>query len=544
MITIPGVQLIDREAFIDVRGRFVEVFRASELPEQFVQANHSKSVKGVLRGLHYHRHQSDLWYLVSGKVQVVLADLRVRGGVPEVANFELDGDNPVALYIPPGVAHGFAALTDVDLLYWVTTEYDPADEHGIAWDDPTLDVPWKVTDPHLSDRDVSNPPFLWDDIPTYEDKGDPLKVPYAPVRHQAFGEEEIRAVVDALRDGWLGVGPKVGEFESAIAEHFGKTYGVMVNSGSSANILAAEEIPEGARIATPALTFTTTLAYLIGKDIELVDVEEATYQIDFSKIEQEPDVLFVPNLLGNIPDWSTAPPARIFEDSCDTITDAGKGLSDIATTSFYASHIITACGGGGMLLTDDLGIAERARSKRAWGRPTVDESDMDGRLGDVDGVIYDKRFTYDWLGYNFQPIELEAAFGLVQLEKLDNFIQIRNAHFDRLHAFFQRYEDRFILPITRPGANWLAFPVTIREGIDRTDMVRHLEAKGVQTRPIFSGNITRQPAYAKILGKQPFPVADKVMRDGLLLGAHHGLKESHLDYLEETLAAYLEGARS
>lgn len=313
----------------------------------------------------------------------------------------------------------------------------------------------------------------------------------------------------------------------------------MVNSGSSANLIASQELSESVRVATPALTFPTTLAYLLDRNLELVDVEEGTYQIDFDKIESEPDALFIPNLLGNIPDWDSGPNVTLIEDSCDTITDVGGQRSIISTTSFYASHIVTACGGGGMLMTDDNAIADRARSKRAWGRPMVEESDLDGRFIEVDGIVYDARFTYDNLGYNFQPLEIQAAFGLVQLDRFPSFKSKRDANFDRLYRFFSRWEDLFILPRTRKGANWLAFPITIREGIDRSKFARYLEEMGIQTRPIFAGNITRHPYYMKVIGKKPFPVADKIMQDGLLLGAHHGLDDEHLSYMEETIERYI-----
>ncbi|MCA1706780.1 MAG: DegT/DnrJ/EryC1/StrS family aminotransferase [Actinobacteria bacterium] len=345
-----------------------------------------------------------------------------------------------------------------------------------------------------------------------------------------------------MEQGWLGVGPRVAEFEEGIARVFGKRHGAMVNSGSSANILAAEEIPPDATIATPALTFTTTLAYIKDRAL-LCDVEEGTYQIDFSKIEREPDALFVPNLLGNIPDWSNAPKVFTIEDSCDTVTNAGVGTSQIATTSFYASHVLTAAGGGGMLLTDDDDIAARARSKRAWGRPVVEETDLDGRfrvLSDEDPIVYDSRFIYDHVGYNFQPVEIQAAFGLVQLKKLDAVLETRQKIFQRLHDFFSQYEDHFVLPVTREGANWLAFPLTIRGGIDRNHFARHLEENGVQTRPIFSGNIARQPAYRALFADgQQFPIADQVMKNGILIGSHQGLTDEHLSYLEDVCAKYL-----
>lgn len=165
---IPGV-LIDRPAvFGDERGRFAEIFRAARMPAVFVQSNHSRSSAGVLRGLHYHCHQADLWYLVSGRAQVALADLRERDGAPRVETFVLDAETPTSVYIPEGVAHGYLALTEIDLVYWVTGEYDPSDERGVAWNDPTLSVPWQLAgEPVVSARDAANPTLQWDLIPSF-----------------------------------------------------------------------------------------------------------------------------------------------------------------------------------------------------------------------------------------------------------------------------------------------------------------------------------------------------------------------------------------
>ncbi len=154
---IPGVRLSPGVVNADRRGFFTEVFREGDLGMRFVQANHSHSEAGVLRGLHYHRRQADAWYMVSGTAQVALADLRDPGSPPVVATLELTGGQPATLLIPPGVAHGFLALTDIDLIYWVTHPYDASDEFGVAWDDPALRVPWARSDPILSDRDASAP---------------------------------------------------------------------------------------------------------------------------------------------------------------------------------------------------------------------------------------------------------------------------------------------------------------------------------------------------------------------------------------------------
>jgi dTDP-4-dehydrorhamnose 3,5-epimerase len=166
-IDIPEVIIARPECHQDARGLFVEIFRAARYPTPFVQANYSRSKVGVLRGLHYHRHQADLWYVVSGRAQVGLADLRTRQPDPQTATFVLDGDEPTSLYIPHGIAHGFLALTEVELIYWVTREYDATDEQGIAWDDPSLRIRWANDSPILTARDQTNEPLRWETIPTF-----------------------------------------------------------------------------------------------------------------------------------------------------------------------------------------------------------------------------------------------------------------------------------------------------------------------------------------------------------------------------------------
>jgi dTDP-4-dehydrorhamnose 3,5-epimerase len=166
-IEIPGATLTSLEAHADERGSFVEILRAANFPDPFVQANHSRSKAGVLRGLHYHRHQGDLWYVAGGRMQVGPADLRERRGRPTIASVVLDSDDPEVLYVPPGVAHGFLALSEVDLIYFVTRYFDATDEFGVAWDDPVLAIQWERPDPILSDRDLRTPPLRWDDVPSF-----------------------------------------------------------------------------------------------------------------------------------------------------------------------------------------------------------------------------------------------------------------------------------------------------------------------------------------------------------------------------------------
>lgn len=164
---LPGVYVSSLVAAADERGRFSEVFRMTQVGVAFVQANLSSSRQGVLRGLHYHQSQADLWLLLEGDIQVGLADLRRRSERPPTAVVELRSDEPATLFIPPGIAHGFFARTDVRLFYLVSAEYDGSDEHGIFWDDASLNIPWDTSDPILSPRDRTNPRLVWDDIPAF-----------------------------------------------------------------------------------------------------------------------------------------------------------------------------------------------------------------------------------------------------------------------------------------------------------------------------------------------------------------------------------------
>ncbi|MGH2690456.1 MAG: dTDP-4-dehydrorhamnose 3,5-epimerase family protein [Actinomycetota bacterium] len=162
--TIPGVLHGVPDLHEDGRGWFLEIFRQDLLGATFVQANHSHSRRDVLRGLHYHRRQSDAWYVVAGEAQAMLADLRTPSSSPKVVSVTMTAEKPSVLFIPPGVAHGFLAVTDVDLIYWVTHAYDASDEFGVAWDDPVLEAPWKTARPILSERDMRAPRLEWETV--------------------------------------------------------------------------------------------------------------------------------------------------------------------------------------------------------------------------------------------------------------------------------------------------------------------------------------------------------------------------------------------
>lgn len=163
-LEIPGVLIGRPERFKDDRGWFMEILREDAFGVSFVQGNHSHSRAGVLRGLHYHAKQSDAWYVASGQAQVGLADLRTRSDHPAAITLDMSSDDPIVLYIPPGVAHGFFAVTELDLIYWVTHYFDNTDEHGVAWNDSTVGVQWKTQNPILSKRDSEASQLHWDNV--------------------------------------------------------------------------------------------------------------------------------------------------------------------------------------------------------------------------------------------------------------------------------------------------------------------------------------------------------------------------------------------
>jgi CDP-6-deoxy-D-xylo-4-hexulose-3-dehydrase len=222
----------------------------------------------------------------------------------------------------------------------------------------------------------------------------------------------------------------------------------------------------------------------------------------------------------------------------------------IAITSFYGSHIINGAGNGGMIVTSDKSIADKCSLLRSWGRSSslfVESEAIENRFNvDLEGIQYDAKFVFEKLGYQLEPSEISAAFALVQFDKLDMNMNLRNKHFDSHISFLSKYSDFFALPIQNPKAYtcWLAFPMVIKSTapFSRTDMQIFLEKRNIQTRVVFTGNVLRQPMMkdVKYVGNaDDFVNADRVMKQGILLACHHGLTEEMIQHLYESIDLFM-----
>ena len=395
-----------------------------------------------------------------------------------------------------------------------------------------------------------------------------MRVPYALSVH---GKEEIDAVVRVLKSN-TALGEQTKEFEKKIAALFGKKYGCMVNSGSSANLLAFEllKLQRGSEVITPLLTFSTVVAPIIQKGLVPVfcDVDARTFQIDIDQLEKaitnKTRVLMIPSLMGNIPDLPRLSKIAkkhglyLIEDSCDTLGGkvGGKptGLySDISVTSFYGSHIINGAGGGGMVCVNNPEWAQRLVVLRGWGRRSslfgekADSEQLKNRFrSTMGGVPYDEKFVFSEVGYNFLPLELSAAFALEQLKKLPQFLTARKKHWAELGRFFKKYRKYFDTAVQTPhtATAWLAFPLIIKDNapFDRFTIVKYLEEHNIQTRPVFTGDILQQPGFKRIPHKRPFKSyanTEHIMRNAFVLGCHQGLTSQQLNYVKKTFADFL-----
>ena len=385
-----------------------------------------------------------------------------------------------------------------------------------------------------------------------------------------YNNKEIKAVKKVLKNNSLNLidGPHVKKIEKIVPKLFGKKYGLMVNSGSSANLLALNSLnfKKGSEIITTSLTFSTTIApiYQLGLTAHFIDVLENKFIADSSQIEDcinnKTVAIMIPNLLGNIPNWKEINRIgkkynlKVIEDSADTIgykinNHINSNNSDIVTNSFYASHIISGAGFGGIVCFDDKYLYKKAKLLRGWGRSSAvfDESESIKKRFNVkiSGIQYDRKYIFSELGYNFLPSEISAAFALEQLKKLKKNISIREKNFNHLLKFFSKYMDYFKLPEVFKNVKtpWLAFPLVIKKNkkFNRIEFQIFFEKNNIQTRTIFTGNILRQPIMKNLKYKKhrnSEKNSDDAMENGILIGCHQGLIKNDLIRIEKVFEKF------
>ncbi|NLU83486.1 DegT/DnrJ/EryC1/StrS family aminotransferase [Rhodococcus sp. HNM0569] len=383
------------------------------------------------------------------------------------------------------------------------------------------------------------------------------RITYARATH---GEEEIQAVVDVLRSGHQGlrIGKNVFELERRVPELTGKKFGVMCNSGSSGLYLAVEllDLPRGTEVITSPLTFSTDVAPIVRAGLVpvFVDVEPNTFNVDVSKIEamvtEKTGAILIPNLAGNCPDWDAIREIAdrhglaVVEDTCDALGPTLRGTptgarADISVTSFSMAHIITCAGTGGMVMMDDERLRDRALLLRRWGRRSEPNlfGNGTGRVfrEDLDGVDYDNDFIFDLVPWNFEPSELGASYGVVQLNKLSQNYERRKKTFAAYTAAYGAHPEFFTTPVETDGLDtaWLCYPVMVNADapFSRSDLQEFIEGEGIDTRTVWSGNITRHPMMRGVEHRVPaegLPEADAVFERGMTLGMSHGLNDDEV----------------
>ncbi len=378
-----------------------------------------------------------------------------------------------------------------------------------------------------------------------------------------YDKKEIDAVIHVLKNKSLSLidGENVKKLEKIVSGIFGKKYGLMVNSGSSANLLGLSSLnlKKGSEVITPNLTFSTTVApiYQLGLVPHFIGVEKNKFVADVSQIEKcinkKTAALMIPNLLGNIANWKKINliakkyNLKVIEDSADTIgysvnnNNTGR-YSDITTNSFYASHIINGAGTGGIVCFNDYKLYQKAKLLRGWGRSsaTFNESESINKRFNIkiSGIDYDAKYIFSELGYNFLPSEISAAFAIEQIKKLKKNIEIRNRNFSKLYKFFSNYDNLFNLPEQYAGVRtpWLAFPLVIKKNnyFNRKKLQIYFEKNNIQTRTIFTGNILKQPVMKNKkykFHKDCNTIANDVMKNGILIGCHQGMTLEDVSFI-------------
>lgn len=360
-----------------------------------------------------------------------------------------------------------------------------------------------------------------------------------PTGGQVTGQEESEAVISVMDAKQYAPSKRVEQFENEFAAFVGKRYGLFVNSGSSANLIAVAALVEYQKtywFTVPAISFPTTINPLIQtrRDITLVDVELNT-------LRPKDHSNYGAMTLGNYH------PYPLIEDSCDALFP-GKYTGLAQTFSFYPAHHMTT-GEGGMVTTDNPDFYRIAKSFRDWGRDCWCAPGYDNTCGKrfdtiLDGIPYDHKYTYSRIGYNLNNTEMAAAIGIEQLNKLPGFIQQRITNFNHLYNLMLKYQGFFVMPKSViENTPWFGYPIIIKDGatFTRKEMMEYLNQQGIGTRLLFAGNISRQPAYkcVKFTLGTPLTNSDKLMRDMFWVGCWHGLNTGHMDYIFETITNFI-----
>ena len=404
------------------------------------------------------------------------------------------------------------------------------------------------------------------------------RIPYAS---RVYDHEEMCNLVDSALEFWLTAGRYADEFEKNLGEYLGVNHVSVVNSGSSANLLAfmaltspmlgERQVKRGDEVITVAAGFPTTIAPIIqyGAVPVFVDVTIPQYNIDVNKLEEafssKTKAVMLAHTLGNpfdlqaVKDFCDKHNLWLIEDNCDALGSIYEidgeekftgTIGDIGTSSFYPPHHMTT-GEGGAVYTNSAKLHRIIRSMRDWGRDCVCPSGHDNFCGHrFDGQYgelpqgYDHKYVYSHFGYNLKVTDMQAAIGVAQLKKIPAFVERRRHNFANLLAGLQSVKDKFILPEPCPKSkpSWFGFLLTCKEGIDREQVVRYLEKHGVQTRMLFAGNIIKHPCFDELRqDKIAYRVAgeltntDRIMRDTFWIGVYPGMTDKKLDYMLDVL---------
>ena len=402
-----------------------------------------------------------------------------------------------------------------------------------------------------------------------------------------FDEKEFVDAVDVLIDGWMIFGKNNREFEKQFPKHLGKRFGVLTNSGSSANLLAISclkskntfDLKPGAKFITPVVCFPTTINPLIQNGFKpvFVDVTLPSLNLDLDqvekKLEEDPEIrgIVFAHVLGNPPDMDRLMglvekyDLIFIEDACDALgsTYDGKQLGSyghLSTCSFFPAHHMTT-GEGGFVATNSGKIRKSLSSFRDWGRAcycndakpgcVVDGTACGNRfkawLPKLPEAIYDHRYVFDEIGFNIKPLDLQGAIGLQQLKKLPQLDSARRKNFKRLHDIFSKYEQYFHLPEATEKSDpcWFGFLLTLKDGapFSKSKFVQHMEDNKIQTRSYFTGNALAHPAYEDYAEeyddiRTAFPVATYVTSNTLFLGTFIGITDEKMDYIEKVVDSF------